>query len=219
MRKNLSHIINVMFIPLLFVFAIWTVKGYEIVSENYLAENLAIVPGSSESFINIFTFPFVHANFSHLLNNTYPIIILGGIVSSVYKEISNRVFLLSYILSGIIFWVLGFFLSPTSVIGASGTVYALGSFILFSGFIRKEPRLAMLSFLVIFLNFFNLWGIIEIKNDNISQLAHLCGVIAGLMIAVFFRNKGPQEKKYSYELEEELEERQTNITYIYKKDK
>ena len=216
MTKNLSHIINVMFIPILFVFAIWFVKGYEIISESSFSW-FAISPSNTDRILNIFTFPFIHADFSHLLNNTYPIIILGGIISSVYKEISNSVFFLSYILSGIIFWFLG---DSTPVIGASGIVYALGSFVLVSGFIKKQPRLAMLSFLVIFLNFFNLWGIIEIEQDNISQTAHLSGSITGLIIAVLFRNKGPQEKKYNYELEEELEKERKNIeiNYIYKKE-
>ena len=205
-----------MFIPILFVFAIWFVKGYELISKISLS-SLAIFPWNTEKILNIFTFPLIHADFSHLLNNTYPIIILGGIISSVYKEISNSVFFLSYILSGIIFWFLG---DSTPVIGASGIVYALGSFILVSGFIKKQPRLAMLSFLVIFLNFFNLWGIIEIENDNISQTAHLSGAIAGLIIAVLFRNKGPQEKIYNYELEEEREKerKDIDINYIYKKD-
>ena len=216
MKKNLSHIINVMFIPILFVFAIWFVKGYELISESSLSW-FAIFPSNTDRILNIFTFPFIHADFSHLLNNSYPIIILGGIISSVYKEISNRVFFLSYILSGIIFWFLG---DSIPVIGASGVVYALGFFVLVSGFIKKQPRLAMLSFLVIFLNFFNLWGIIEIEEDNISQTAHLSGVIAGLIIAILFRNKGPQPKKYNYELEEELEEKRKDIdiNYIYKKD-
>ena len=159
MKKNLSHIINVMLIPIVFVFAVWFVKGYELISERPLSE-FAIFPWNTEKILNILSFPFIHSDFSHLLNNTYPIIILGGIISSIYKEISNRVFFLSYILSGIIFWILG---ESTPVIGASGIVYALGSFVLVSGFIKKQPRLAMLSFLVIFLNFFNLWGIIEIE--------------------------------------------------------
>lgn len=214
MKKNLSHIINVMFIPILFIFAIWFLKGYELISENSLSD-LAIHPLNTEKILSILTFPLIHADFSHLLNNTYPIIIFGGIISSVYKEISNRVFLLSYIMSGMIFWVLG---DSTPVIGASGVVYALGSFILISGFIKKQPRLAMLSFLIIFLNFFNLWGIIEIEKDNISQTAHLSGVIAGLIIAFIYRKKGPQEKIYNYELEEELERKVMDINYIYKKD-
>ena len=82
MKKNLSHLVNVMFIPILFVFAIWFVKGYELISENSLSE-LAIHPWNTEKILNILTFPLIHADFSHLLNNTYPIIILGGIISSV----------------------------------------------------------------------------------------------------------------------------------------
>ena len=87
MKKNLSHIINVMFIPILFVFAIWFVKGYELISDSTLS-GFSIVPWSTEKILNIFTFPFIHADSSHLLNNSYPIIILGGIISSVYKEIN-----------------------------------------------------------------------------------------------------------------------------------
>ena len=67
-----------------------------------------------------------------------------------------------------------------------------------------------------FLNFFNLWGLIEIKQDKISQTAHLCGVIAGIIISVLLKNEGPQPKIYDYEIEEELEKK-NNINYIYKK--
>jgi len=214
MKKNLSHLINVMFIPILFVFIIWFVKGFEHIYDTNFSK-FAITPLNSDKFFNLFTYPLVHADFSHLINNSYPLLILGGIISSVYKEISNRVFFLAYVLSGMIFWGLG---DSTPVIGASGVVYALGSFILVSGFIKKQPRLAMLSFLIIFLNFFNLWGIIEIEKDNISQTAHLSGVIAGLIIAFIYRKKGPQAKKYNYELEEELEREVMDINYIYKKD-
>ena len=73
----------------------------------------------------------------------------------------------------------------------------------------------MLSFLVIFLNFFNLWGIIEIKHDNISQTAHLCGVIAGVIISIILKNEGPQPKIYDYEIEEDIE-KQNKVNYIYK---
>ena len=219
MKKNLSYIIKTMLVPILFIFTIWFAIGYELISGNSLL-GFAIIPCNIDRILNIFTFPLVHADFSHLMNNTYPLFILGGIISSVYKDISNRVFFLSYILSGIIFWFIGD--SKISVIGASGVVYALGSFILVSGFIKRQPRLAILSFLVIFLNFFNLWGIIEIENDNISQTAHLSGVIAGSIIAVLLRKKGPQAKKYNYELDEEIELEQKRksieINYIYKKN-
>ena len=56
--------------------------------------------------------------------------------------------------------------------------------------------------------------------DRVSRIGHLSGFIAGTIIAIYFRNKGPQAKKYNYELEEELEKerKDIDINYIYKKD-
>ena len=213
MKKNLSYIINIMFVPILFVFMIWIVEGLEyILNVNFSA--FGIIPLDFNRIYAILSYPFIHSDLNHLLNNTYPILILGGIISEVYKKISVKVFCYSYIISGLLLWIFG--PRDVTIIGASGIVYALGSFVLFSGFIRKQPRLMMLSFLVIFLNFFNLWGLIEVEQDKISQTAHLCGVIAGLIISVLLKNEGPQPKIYDYEIEEELEKK-NNINYIYKK--
>jgi len=212
MKKNLSYIIHIMFVPILFVFMIWIVKGVEYISDMNFSI-FGIIPLNFNRIYGILSYPFIHSDFNHLINNTYPILILGGIISEVYKDISNKVFFYSYVLSGSILWIFG--LPNTNIIGASGLVYALGSFILISGFVKNQPRLIMLSFLVIFLNFFHLWGIIEVKQDNISQTAHLCGAIAGMIIALIYRKKGPQPKIYNYEIEEELGE-ENQIDYIYK---
>ena len=201
-----------MFVPILFVFVIWIIHGLEYILDLNFS-NFGIIPLDFNRIYGILSYPFIHSDVNHLLNNTYPIIILGGIISEVYKDISNKVFFCSYILSGSLLWIFG--IPNTNIIGASGVVYAMGSFILMSGFIKYQPRLIMLSFLVIFLNFFNLWGIIEVKQDNISQTAHLCGAITGMIIALVFRKKGPQPKIYNYELEEELE-KVNQINYIFK---
>ena len=212
MRRNLSYIIHIMFVPILFVFMIWIVKGLEYILDINFS-GFGIIPLDFNRIYGILSYPFIHSDLNHLLNNTYPILILGGIISEVYKKISIKVFIYSYIISGLLLWIFG--PRNVNIIGASGIVYALGSFILVSGFIRKQPRLMMLSFLVIFLNFFNLWGIIEIKHDNISQTAHLCGVIAGMIISVILKNEGPQPKIYDYEIEEDLEKK-NKVNYIYK---
>ena len=215
MKNKLLYIINNCFLPILFVTLIWIIKAVEIIYNIYLYD-YGIKPGESSSLINIITYPFIHENVNHLINNTYPILILGIIICMVYKKISNTIFLFSFILSGIILWLIGS--ENQNIIGASGVVYSLASFILISGFIRNHPKLAILSFLVIFLNFFNLWGIIEIPHDNVSQTAHLSGAISGAMLAIILRNKGPKQKKYSWEIEEEEEEENINYIFLKKKD-
>ena len=218
MKKNLLQAINLMFVPILFVMIIWMVKGLEpILSINF--SEYGMISWDANQLIGIITFPLIHVDFLHLINNTYPILILGGIISVVYKRIANRVFLLSYLLSGIILWLIGA-RDGTITVGASGVVYALASFILVSGFIKKQPRLAILSFLVIFLNFSNIFDIIPIEvGDGISRVGHFSGFVSGIIIAIIYRKKGPQPKKYLWEIEEEIENKQKNtFDYTYKEN-
>ena len=80
-----------MFIPILFVFAIWFVKGFEYINETDFRQ-FSIKAWDFNKITGIFTFPFLHADLNHLINNSYPILILGGIISQVYNTISNKVF-------------------------------------------------------------------------------------------------------------------------------
>ncbi|MBE50460.1 MAG: rhomboid family intramembrane serine protease [Flavobacteriales bacterium] len=214
MKDDINSYINTFFWPILFVIIIWAVKGIEIffnINDLYF---LGIQSG--KNVYRIFTFPFIHSDFNHLINNTYPMMLLGGIISSVYRTISLKVYISSFILSGFIFWIIGE-RNEIYVIGASSFIYYLAGFVFFSGFIRKQPRLAILSFLVIFLNFVNIWGLIEIPDDNISQMSHLAGFISGLIIAITLKNQGPKPKKYQWEIDEEKEENEIGIKYIYRK--
>ena len=70
--------------------------------------------------------------------------------------------------------------------------------------IRKNPRLAAVSFVIIFLYGSMIWGILP-TIEPVSWEGHLAGFVAGILIAIFYRNEGPQRKKYQWEIDEELE--------------
>ena len=88
-----------MFVPILFVFVIWIIHGLEYILDLNLS-TYGIIPLDYNRIYEILKYPFIHSDVNHLINNTYPILILGGIISEVYKDISNKVFFYSYILSG-----------------------------------------------------------------------------------------------------------------------
>ena len=116
-------------------------------------------------------------------------------------------------------WIIG---RPSFHIGASGIIYALASFIFASGILSKNPRLSALSLVVIFLYGLMLWGILPTKQP-ISWEGHLSGFFAGIIVALFFKDEVPKQKKYQWEIEEEIEEKllkeQTiDINYIIKKE-
>ncbi len=52
------------------------------------------------------------------------------------------------------------------------------------------------------------WGMFPdfYPKENISFEGHMGGFVAGIVLAIYFRKKGPQPKQYSWELEEEIEE-------------
>ena len=62
-----------------------------------------------------------------------------------------------------------------------------------------------LSLLVVFLYGSLIWGLLPI-DYHISWEGHLSGAIVGSVLAVLYRDQGPERPKPSWELEEESEE-------------
>ena len=173
-----------------------------------------VFPRSLEGALAIITSPFIHGDWKHVFNNSVPLLVLGTSLRYFYKEISKEVFLWSWFMSGLWLWAIG---RPSFHIGASGIVYALASFLFFSGLIRKHTNLMAVSFVVVFLYGSMVWGIFPIK-EHISWEGHLSGGLAGVILAWWFRFEGPPKQKYQYEIDEELEKNEVMIEYHYKEN-
>jgi hypothetical protein len=92
---------------------------------------------------------------------------------------------------------------------ASNGAWELYCGVLFTGgLLRREPRVMAFSLLVVFLYGSLIWGIVPdlFPEKNISWESHLLGLLAGVIIALFYREEGPQRKKYSWEEEDEYDE-------------
>ena len=195
MNKNF---ISVIFLPFIFVSLMWLVKIYEWYFDLSFSE-FGVLPKDILGLQGIVFSPFIHQDFSHLFNNSYPIIILGILLFYFYKNIAIEIFLWLFFISGLFLWVVG---RPSYHIGASGLIYALASFLFLSGLIKKNPRLAAVSLIVTFLYGSMIWGVFPLK-VGVSWEGHLCGLISGILVALFYKNQGPKRKKYDWELEEE----------------
>ncbi|MCF8364133.1 MAG: rhomboid family intramembrane serine protease [Bacteroidales bacterium] len=188
--------------PTLFVLMIWLVKSTELVFNLHLS-NFGIMPLKIEGLAGIITAPFVHGDMAHLSANTLPIWVLGTLLFYVYRKIAWKVLILIWLATGLWVWVLG---REAYHIGASGVIYGLASFLFFSGIFRRDGRLLSITFLVAFLYGSMIWGVFPdlFPEKNISWESHLMGLLAGLVLAVFFRNEGgPIKKKYSWDIEED----------------
>ena len=200
MNKERMRLLNSLLLPALMLIGIWVVKGIELL-KNTNFYTLGIKPLSAKGLIGIITSPFIHGDLAHISANSLPLFMLSWGLFYFYKEIAWKVFVLIYLITGIWVWV---FARDAYHIGASGIIYGLAAFLFISGVLRKDMRLAAVSMLIIFLYGGMIWGIMPIE-ERVSWEAHFMGMLSGFVVGYFFKSEGPQRKKYSWEIEEEME--------------
>ncbi|MBI5009166.1 MAG: rhomboid family intramembrane serine protease [Bacteroidia bacterium] len=172
----------------------WLSKLIELLFEIDLS-HYGIHPLSTDGLSGIILSPFVHADFRHLFNNSLPLFLLSVALFFFYSEIALKVFLYTWVLSGLFVWLAGRFAWH---IGASGMVYGLASFLFFSGIIRKYFRLVALSLLIVFLYGSMVWGIFPGLYENVSWESHMLGFFSGIALAIVYREEGPQPPVYEW---------------------
>jgi membrane associated rhomboid family serine protease len=173
--------------PLLFVALLWIIKLLEEYFHGSLVF-LGIIPQKVSGLVGIFTAPFIHANYDHLLSNTLPLLVVGTGLFYFYKDIAYRVIALIWLFTNSWVWIAA---RPDAHIGASGLIYGFVCFLFFSGVIRRHKGLLAISMLVTFLYGSMVWGILPVS-QTISWESHLFGSIAGIAAAIYFRSEGPQ---------------------------
>lgn len=193
-----------------FIVIIWSVKMLEY-TLGYDFSELGILPRTLKGSIGIITAPLIHGDIYHLLSNTFPIIFLGMGITYFYTKIAPKVILLIYIMTG--FWV---WLAARDAyhIGASGLVYGMLTFLLFSGFFRRDTKTLAISFIVLFLYGGTFATGLLPTDEAISWESHLMGAIAGVFCAIYFKNfKLYKEENISQEVPDA---QPPTYRYVYK---
>jgi membrane associated rhomboid family serine protease len=205
MNDERRKILQSLIYPLVIVLVMWIVKLVEITFSIDLTQ-YGLIPLNARGLLGIITSPFLHEGFSHLFGNSVPIFVLSGLLFYFYPELAWRVLLLIYLITGIWVWV---FARGTGVhIGASGIVNGLAAFLFLSGILRRETKLMAITLLTAFLYGSIIWGIFPqfFPLKNISWESHLMGLMAGAILAIYYRKTGPQRMQYDWETEDDNEE-------------
>jgi membrane associated rhomboid family serine protease len=94
---------------------------------------------------------------------------------------------------------------PSFHIGASGLVYALVFFILLSALVRKNKQLMVVAFIILVFQNGLIWGVFP-QDNQVSWESHLLGAVVGIVLAVLYRNKGPQNDSEKHWNEDDQQE-------------
>ena len=210
-KLNITKLIT----PLLFPVVLWAVHLLSLLFNEDLSK-LGLLPRNLVGLLGILTSPLIHADFSHLISNTIPLIILGWIIFSFYPKLSYLLFVFIYLLTGLLVWI---FARQVFHIGASGIVYGFVSFLFFSGIFRRDNTSIALALVITFLYGGLVWGMIP-GWEGISWESHLFGAITGLLAAYLFRKIDPPTKKYDWEDEpDDFDVDKLEVSYDPEKNK
>ncbi|HEX3616726.1 MAG TPA: rhomboid family intramembrane serine protease [Solirubrobacteraceae bacterium] len=157
----------------------WLVESINTLDSNHLNSD-GIRARSISHFWGILTSPFIHESFQHLIDNTVPFVFLGVIIA---LHGAGRLLLVTgfiIVIGGLGTWIIG--PGGTSTVGASGVVFGYASYLLSRGFFDRsiwELGVGMVVGVV--------WGAALVSSlvphSGISWQAHLCGGIAGVIVA------------------------------------
>lgn len=187
--------------PMFFVLLMWVVFWFE-VRFGFDFTPYGILPRTISGIIGILFSPFIHSGFSHIANNSIPVLVLSSGLFYFYRPVAWRVLALILVLGGIGTWAIG---REAYHIGASGMVYGLASFLFFKGIWSGYYRLTAFSLVVVFLYGSLVWGTMPI-DPGMSWEGHLMGFISGALLAFIIRSKIEKPKKYDWEKEDYDEE-------------
>jgi len=177
---------------------------------------MGLLPRNLIGLLGIITSPLIHADFSHLISNTIPLVILGWIIFFFYPKVSYILFIFIYILTGLLVWI---FARQVYHIGASGVVYGFVSFLFFSGIFRRDNKSIALALVITFLYGGLVWGMIP-GLKGISWESHFLGAITGLLAAYMFRKIDPPAKKYDWEDDpDDFDVNELEVSYDPEKNK
>jgi len=164
---------------LLLLAGLWFLELLDQLSGNEL-DQLGIHAREVDGVPEIFTAPFLHAGWDHLISNSLPFYVLGFLVllSGLARWVASSLIII--IISGMTAWSL----TPphTIILGASGLIFGWLTYLLARGIWSRRPAQVVVAVIVLLLYGGLIWGVLP-GSAGVSWQAHLGGAIGGVVAA------------------------------------
>lgn len=220
----------------LVIAALWVVFGVDVLASFVgfdFREWFSLRPRTLTGLIGIVTMPIVHGDIWHLISNTWGLVVAMLALVVIRPKTWLNVLFGVYLVSGILTWLFGGIGANTAIVGASGVVMGLMTFLIAPGVFllgwwgynkvtkQKKPFpldvqliplviAAIAAFFYVDNLFFNLVPVPALTTGgNTSWSAHWCGAVAGLVVAFMFlkneeADRQPESKEESKTIVDEM---------------
>jgi len=177
-------------VMLLLLAGLWMLEFLDQLSGHQL-DQLGIHAREVDGMPEIFTAPFLHAGWDHLLSNSLPFYILGFLVllSGLARWLASSLIII--VISGVAAWSL----TPahTIILGASGLIFGWLSYLLARGIWSRRPAQVVVAALVLLVYGGLIWGIFP-NGAGVSWQAHLGGAIGGVVAAWLLHRRASRQQ-------------------------
>ncbi len=163
-----------------FLAVMWALEIWDHVVPVSGLDHYGIRPRSIPGLFGVALAPFLHGGFGHLIANSFPFIILGGIVMLGGLQVFWSVTVFVIAVGGLAIWLVA---PDYSIhIGASGLVFGYLGFLLSRGFFERSFFWSLVAIVVLVLYGGLVFGVFP-GQQGISWQSHLFGFIAGVLAA------------------------------------
>ena len=154
-------------------------------------DNFGIKPRTFSGLSGVAFAPFLHLGFGHLISNTLPFLILGGIVLIGGRRIylTSSLFILG--VGGGALWMLG--PGATNHVGASLLIFGYLGFLIARGIVERSAFWILVSVFVLVLYGGMIVGVLP-GEEGVSWQGHLFGFIAGILAARVIFTRGGEDR-------------------------
>lgn len=165
---------------LLLLGLMWGLELLDWLTPGLPIDRFGIHPRSLSGLLGILVAPVLHSSWSHLLTNTSPFVIFGGLIALNGASEYWLVTLGCALISGLGVWLV----SPTHsiTVGASGIIFGYFGYLLLRGFFERKASSIIIS-LIIGFSYGSILLQVFPSEKGISWSAHFFGLLGGVLIA------------------------------------
>jgi len=161
-----------------FAATLWAVEAVNLLTGHELIR-WGILPRTVKGLVGIPLSPFLHTGIMHLILNTGPIVILGGLICWQGKWIFlEKTFFIIFV-GGLGLWIIG---RSSYHVGASGLIFGYFGYLASRGIFKKSISSLIVSLFTVFAYGGLIWGLLP-TYSRISWEGHFCGFVAGIVAA------------------------------------
>jgi membrane associated rhomboid family serine protease len=158
----------------------WIVEVVNSLDSYRLDQEGGLIPRDVDRVWAIFTSPFLHAGWPHLIDNTIPFVFMGVIIAVRGAAKLALVTLIVILIGGLGTWLIA--PGGTTTVGASGVVFGYATYLFTRGLFERSALQIVTGVIVGVV-----WGgaLVSsiVPHAGISWQAHVCGAIGGVIAA------------------------------------